>query len=141
MMAKIAVFIKGHADILIESESAAAAISLAHERAWGMTKKECEWHMEAHGAFVTQSIGPSAAFVREMKKAGLEDWAVSKSGGTGRSCRFSDTAYVAIYESLQTQIENDMEELEGEMEDELLERAVAFLKAEYRSDQLGKIIE
>jgi hypothetical protein len=140
-MAKIAVFIKGHADISMESESAAAAIALAHEKAWGMTKKECEWHMEAHGAFVTQCLGPSAAFIREMKKAGLQDWAISKSDSArGRASRFSDEAYIVIYDCMESQIEDDMDELEGELDEEMLERAVAFLKAEYRNAQIGKIL-
>lgn len=140
-MAKIAVFIKGHPDIAIEAESSSAAISLAHERAWGMTKKECEWHMEAHGAFVTQSINPSAAFIREMKKAGMQDCAISSAGSArGRASRFSDTAYVVIYDCLKSQIEDDMDELEGEIDEGMLERAVAFLKAEYRNAQIGKIL-
>lgn len=140
-MAKIAVLIKGHQDIAIEAESSASAISLAHEKAWGMTKQECEWHMEAHGAFVTQSINPSAAFIREMKKAGMQDWAVSRTeSARGRASRFSGTAYVVIYDCLSSQIEEDMDELEGELDEEMLERAVAFLKAEYRNAQLGKIL-
>lgn len=146
-MAKTIVFIDGHPDIALEQESAEAAFELAHEDTWGLTKKECLWHMQSHGAYVCQAFYPSIKFIRALKKAGMDDSAIrenkKKSNGKyygGRKYAFSEAAFVLIYEKLDEAIEDNREEISIEDCGHMLDRILAYAKGEYREGKLGEIL-
>jgi hypothetical protein len=146
-MAKTIVFIDGHPDIALESASAEAAFEMAHEDTWGLTKKECLWHMQSHGAYLCQAFYPSIKFIRALKKAGMDESAIeeNKKGRNGkyyggRKYAFSDTAFVLIYEKIEETIEDNRKEMSIEGFDHMLDRILAYAKGEYRETKLREIL-
>lgn len=131
-MAKIAVFIKGHPDIEIETE-ARAAMALAWEKAFGLEKELCERQLLEQGAFVSEMVKPSSKFIKALKEAGMEDWAI-------RNGRFSETSYLLIYEGIADVLEDNRDEIEGEIDEEMIDRAIAYVRKEMRNEKIGKLL-
>ena len=147
-MAKTVVFIDGQEDIILEHATAEAAFSLAHESTWGLTKNECLWHMQSHGAYVCQIYYPSAQFIKALKAAGMDDSAIGenkkKANGKyygGRKYAFSEQAFALIYESIDEALEDNREEISIEGCGHMLDRVVAHIKGAYRDGKLGEILD
>lgn len=146
-MAKTVIFIEGHPDIMLESEGAESAFSLAHESTWGLTKKECLWHMQSHGAYVCKVYYPSAQFIKALKRAGMDDSAIEENRKNangkyygGRKYAFASPTFLLIYETIDEALEDNREEISIENCEHMLDRIVAYIRGEYRDGKLGEIL-